>query len=222
MSQSQRQARGSTSAQDDDPRRRKGFPWWLLGLAALAVLAVLLLSRCGNDDDGTQNNAAPGDKSSISASASSSSSASDSSDDDAASDDDSGSDVAGQAGGSLTAGSAAILPSTGKRAAGNLTQYDGQNAVAKGVRVQSVPADEGFWVGTNNTDRVWVQLVGKAGESPYQVKQGDAVNFEGKVASHGGGFADQVGVSEADGAQQLTTQKAHVEVAKGSVKLSRD
>ncbi len=36
---------------------------------------------------------------------------------------------------------------------GDLTQYAGQDATAKGVLVQSVPADEGFWVGSSETDR---------------------------------------------------------------------
>ena len=44
------------------------------------------------------------------------------------------------------------------------------------MSVLSVPADEGFWIGTSQNDRVWVQIVGK-GESPYQVQAGDKVDF---------------------------------------------
>jgi len=104
---------------------------------------------------------------------------------------------------------------------GDLSRYVGQQAQARGVSVLSVPADEGFWVGTSQTDRVWVQLVGKGGESPYQVKAGDKVDFTAKIVGHTSSFAAQVGVDAAEGAAQLTAEKTHIEVDKGEVKLTR-
>jgi hypothetical protein len=87
------------------------------------------------------------------------------------------------------------------------------------VLVQSVPADEGFWVGTSETDRVWVQLSG-TDESGYVVQQGDRVDFTGQVAAHDPGFATQVGVDAAEGADQLGQQAAHIEVANSELRRS--
>ena len=95
-----------------------------------------------------------------------------------------------------------------------------QPVTATGARVLSVPADEGFWLGSSDAERVWVQLTGEAGESPYQVREGDLVDLEGTVAPHGAGFPAEVGVDDAEGAQQLAEQAAHLTVTKSSVRLS--
>lgn len=42
----------------------------------------------------------------------------------------------------------------------DLSRYAGQPASASLLLVQSVPADEGFWVGASARQRVWVQLSG--------------------------------------------------------------
>lgn len=121
--------------------------------------------------------------------------------------------------GQLIAGSQVVLP----LAAGStdLSPYAGQTATARTVEVQSVPADEGFWVGTSTTDRVWVQLTGVAGESAVIVKAGDRISFTGgKVVATPTGYAAKVGVDTAEGATQLAAQKAHVEIAKNAIKLS--
>jgi hypothetical protein len=102
----------------------------------------------------------------------------------------------------------------------DMAAYTGQSAQGRGVPVQSVPADEGFWAGTSATDRVWVQLTGEAGESPYQVKQGDLVDFTGTITPAASGFADEVGLTAAEGADQLTQQKQYVLVKKSDVTLS--
>jgi hypothetical protein len=47
--------------------------------------------------------------------------------------------------------------------------------------VQSVPADEGFWVGTSTTDPLWIWLTDTHCESDSHVKQGDAIDFTGIV-----------------------------------------
>jgi hypothetical protein len=76
-------------------------------------------------------------------------------------------------------------------------------------------------VGTSNQRRVWVQLTGEAGESPYQVAEGDTVDFEGTAVDHDAAFPGTVGVDEAAGASQLGVQGAHLQVAKSAVRLSR-
>ena len=218
-------ADGATAV-TEAPRRRR----WLLPLllALLALLAVLLLSRCGNDDDtnntgantgatttpgasGTSLTSAPTDATTPSPTdpaATPSTTASASATDAAA---------AGAAGGSITAGSNVILGDGGVK---DMAAYTGQSAQGRSVPVQSVPADEGFWAGTSATDRVWVQLTGEAGESPYQVKQGDLVDFTGTITPAASGCADEVGLTAAEGAEQLTQQKQYVLVKKSDVTLS--
>jgi hypothetical protein len=65
-----------------------------------------------------------------------------------------------------------------------------------------------------------LQLTGEAGESPYQVTEGDVVDFEGTVVTHDPSFAASVGVDEAAGASRLTEQGSHLEVAKSAVALT--
>ena len=108
----------------------------------------------------------------------------------------------------------------GGNAAAGLGGIAGETATATGVQVLSVPADEGFWVGSSDTERVWVQLTGAAGESPYQVQEGDVLDFEGAVVAHDQAFPTEVGVDEASGAAQLTEQGHHIEVEKSAVQLS--
>ena len=84
--------------------------------------------------------------------------------------------------------------------------------------MQSVPADEGFWVGSSATDRVWVQLTG---ESAVTVKAGDRISFAGgKVVATPAGYAEKVGVDTTEGTAQVTAQKAHIEIAKNVIKLT--
>ncbi|GLY27956.1 hypothetical protein [Kineosporia sp. NBRC 101731] len=110
-----------------------------------------------------------------------------------------------------------ILPLAGDTK--DLDTYVGDRATARAVPVQSVDADEGFWVGTEG-DRVWVQLVGPPPESPYQVRAGDSVSFTGTVVEHDAGFAATVGVNRADGSRSLTSQGAHIEVRKSTLTLA--
>lgn len=122
------------------------------------------------------------------------------------------------AAGTVTSEDAVVLGATSGSPT-TLRTHLGKAAVGTAVRVQSVPADEGFWVGTSVTDRVWVQLIG-AGESPYTVKAGDTLTFSGTVTAHDGKFASQVGVDTSEGAAQLTSQAAHITVAQNAVRVS--
>lgn len=199
------------------PARRR----WLLPLllALLALIAVLLLlSRCGDNDDTTSTAATPTAATSVpSATATRAAASSPAPASGPAGD---GSASAGPAGdpGTVTAGGADLL--AGVSAAG-LGAQDGRQAVGRAVRVQSVPADEGFWVGSGEQDRLWVQLTGTGGESAYKVKQGDTIDFTGTVTRAADGYAGEAGVTSAEGADQLTEQGHYVSAPSSSIKLSR-
>ncbi len=204
-------------ARDDGGRRKKGLLW--AGLALLALVAIaLLLSQCGGNDPAGGTDAAGSSDPASSSSAPSSSPEAEPSPSESSSSAGAG---AGAGGGQLVSGEQDLLQLVaGGDAATAFAEFAGQPATATGVQVLSVPADEGFWVGSSDTERVWVQLTGEAGESPYQVQEGDRVDFEGSVVAHDEAFAGEVGVDEADGAGQLTEQGHHVEVAKSAVQLS--
>lgn len=131
-----------------------------------------------------------------------------------------GAGAAGGGTGELTADGVSLLPVAAVAGPdGALSTQVDEPATAAGVTVQSVPADEGFWVGTSATDRVWVQLTG-TDESGYAVKQGDRVDFTGQFVVHDAAFPAQVGVDDAEGAAQLAAQAAHIQVAKSALALS--
>jgi hypothetical protein len=94
----------------------------------------------------------------------------------------------------------------------DLSPFAGGEAIADRVPVESVPADEGFWLGENTTDRVWVQLVNVASESPYKVEPGDIVTFVGRVVPTSSDFPQDVGVTAAEGAEQMRDQRQHIQV----------
>lgn len=104
--------------------------------------------------------------------------------------------------------------------AGGLAPYAGQSVTAIDVPVQSVDADEGFWIGSGPANRVWVQLtVPGGGESPQQVRVGQRVSFRGIVARNPVGFAAAEGISPTEGAAQLTGQGGHLAVPTAQVSL---
>lgn len=217
-----------------DGTRRRG---WLLPLilGLIALLALLaLLSRCGNDDgtpgavttptgapsaavssttaDATTSaTGSPTDTGTTDPAATSSASA------DTPTASGSGAGGAGAAAGTVVTQDTPVL---GDGPVKDLNSYTGKEAVGRGVQVQSVPADEGFWVGSSATDRLWVQLTGKAGESPYQVKVGDLVDFTGTITPAPAGFAAKTGLTAAEGAGQLTGQKQYISVNKSTLKRS--
>ncbi len=214
---------GAYSIGAEQPKRR--FPWWLLALLALLLLALLLLalSQCGTDAPtravpAATVSAAPTEEPATSPEPTPSP---EPTTPEETTSPEPTSDGGGAGAAVLTAGGESLLPlADAAGAGGDLSQYTGQAAEARSVTVQSVPADEGFWVGTSESDRVWVQLTGKAGESDYQVQDGDTVVLDGEMVKTPPGFAKEVGVTGAEGAKQLQTQKAHIEAAKSSVKLS--
>lgn len=108
----------------------------------------------------------------------------------------------------LTSEGQAILPLAGRPP---LARYAGKGVQGRGVRVQTVAANEGFWVGTSARDRVWVQLT-RTRESPFAVKAGQRVWFTGRMVANPADFPRRVGVTTAEGASLLRQQGHHIEV----------
>ena len=185
------------------PGRRRGWLWLLVALVAVAAL-LFGISRCGAD--GTAGSAgaptapAPGTPAPWTSQAGVPNAGAP----------DGAGPGAGLAPGALLAGSMSLFDAVRTGGPG-LTPLLGQTASGRAVPVQSVPADEGFWIGTGPTDRMWVQL-STSTESAVQIVPGQLLDLSGPVVSHGADFAAKAGVSAQDGAEQLTRQAAHLEV----------
>ncbi len=121
-----------------------------------------------------------------------------------------GSAGGGSAGGSgkLTSEGTSLLPIP----SGGLNPYSGKPATGGSVAVESVVSDEGFWVGESEEERVFVKLEIQ-GESPFKVKAGDVVDLQGKVTALSGG-AEALGLTKAEGADQLSSQGQYLTVTK--------
>ena len=209
------------TALEAEPRRRR---WPLLLLLGLLLLAGVLFAiwRLTGDSNVTgtgsvaSTSTAPASTASTASTATASSSIPNQPTTNAAAT-VSGPAAAGtvSSNGTVLLGTAASATTTEPTA---LAPFVGQPAGGAPAPVQSVPADEGFWVGTSPTNRMWVQLTG-VGESQDTVKAGARVDFTGTVVDNPAGFAQQVGVDAGEGADQLTAQGAHIAVAKGALKL---
>lgn len=82
--------------------------------------------------------------------------------------------------------------------------------------IESVPANEGFWLGCAD-GRVWIQLMG-VGESRERFMPDQRLDFNGTVVSHPDDFSTSVGVDESQGARELDGQRIHVEVRYSDVR----
>jgi hypothetical protein len=96
------------------------------------------------------------------------------------------------------------------RAGVGLKRFAGRAVDGRALRVASVPADEGFWLGTG-PGRLWVQIQNE-GESRVKVRAGDVVSFRGRILRNGPHFSDRVGVNAAEGASQLRPDGYHIAV----------
>jgi hypothetical protein len=201
------------------PGRRRGWLWLLIALVAVAAL-LLGISRCGAD--GTTWAGAP----TVPAAPAPDAPAPAADAPDAwtaqagvpnAGAPDGAGPGAGLAPGALLAGSMSLFDAVRPGGPG-LAPLVGQTASGRAVPVQSVPADEGFWIGTSTSDRVWVQL-STSEESAVQIVPGQLLDLSGPVVSHGADFAGKAGVPAQDGAEQLTRQAAHLEVDPNQVKV---
>ncbi|MFG1927191.1 hypothetical protein [Cryptosporangium sp. NPDC048952] len=122
--------------------------------------------------------------------------------------------------GQLTIGSTVVVPRPANDDhVGTLRSSVGRTAEAQQVLVLSVPADEGFWVGSGPLDRIWVQITG-SGESPVVVRASQRASFTGTVVAHDSGFAARIGVNVLEGASRLTSEGAHLQVARSSLTLA--
>ena len=197
---------------------------WALGIVVLLAL-FLLLSRCSGGSGTTRVGAVPNSQGPAEPppAGSSTGSAGGGNDGRVGSADKNTDDGDRTAGSSrLTVDGDPLLPlavADGVGRDGDLTRLSGKRAVAHRIRVLSVPADEGFWVGTDDDDRVWVQLTGLPPESPYTVRAGDAVDFSARIRPNGRGFARRVGVDADEGAATLTAQRQHLDVLKRGLDL---
>ncbi|MFC4855336.1 hypothetical protein [Actinophytocola glycyrrhizae] len=88
----------------------------------------------------------------------------------------------------------------------------------RGLTVESIPADTGFWAATTRDDRVWVKL-NLAGRSPMPVQPGERVDVTGVVTPHGPGFAAREGVTDKHDAELLTRLGTHLEVEQADVRV---
>jgi RNA polymerase sigma factor (sigma-70 family) len=114
--------------------------------------------------------------------------------------------------GTVFVGAVPILPLSPTNV---LATFIGQEAMSNGAPVESVPADEGFWIG-NGTNRLWVQLETPV-ESSAQIRAGQQVAFRGRVTANPPDFAQQIGVVPSEGAEQLATQGVHIRVSSGAL-----
>jgi RNA polymerase sigma factor (sigma-70 family) len=88
-----------------------------------------------------------------------------------------------------------------------------------GMRVSSVPADEGFWVIAGDSDRIWVLLTG-AGESPFRVRAGQRLEFAGRIVGHDESFVGRVGLNAREGATELRRDGYHVEASRKDLRIA--
>lgn len=181
----------------DGGRRRKrgGWLWWLLGLLALLLLGALLLGLLGGGDDDETETAQPTRSTEAAPAAGDSTGAA-------------GGSAGAVAGGSLTARNESLLPVP----ADGLAAYGTETATGREVTVQSVVKDEGFWLGSSQQDRVYVEYGGDVGANENQGVEpavGDKVNLTGPVRPAPENPARTLNLPEQD-AQQVTEQGAYI------------
>lgn len=178
--------------------RRKSRNWlWLVLVALIAIaLLIFLLARCNGDDQNAGNGAAPSNAMPPTSATSAPGTPS------------SGPAASGVPAGQLNAGGQEMFPLP---QGGDLLGLVGKPVSGHAVPVQSVPGPEGFWIGDNTTDRVWIKLLPQ-GNSPVAVKPGQLLDFDGTVVANGDAFAAAEHVDAANGAEQLDRQKAHIEL----------
>lgn len=116
----------------------------------------------------------------------------------------------------LTVGGTPTLPAP---RVGPIVDAVGRTAVAREVPVQSVPSDEGFWVGGGPGDRVWVQLATGGRESTVRVRPGQRASFSGAVVRVASDTAAKVGLTPPEGAAELRRLGAYITVDPGQLVL---
>ena len=115
--------------------------------------------------------------------------------------------------GPLTVVGAGKIPMSASR----LDDYVSKRVSGKGLLIDSVPANEGFWIGGGN-NRVFIRLT-KPAESGFTARAGRRVTFAGTVVKHGPGFARRMGVTRAEGAAELRRGLVHIEAPQSKVEI---
>jgi hypothetical protein len=111
--------------------------------------------------------------------------------------------------GTVLAGDVPILPVPPE----GLAPYTGRTIRANAVAVQSVVADEGFWVGPDAASRLYVVYRTGGFESPPDIDLGQLVSFVGALEPASGDLAPQFRMTEAEGLGQLLSQGYFVNTA---------
>jgi len=107
-----------------------------------------------------------------------------------------------------------VLPTSASR----LERHVGKRVKAHGIMVESVPSDEGFWIGSNEA-RVFVRLIIPVREeSPVRIEAGERVTFTGTLRSHRPGFARRQGVTKTEGAGELRRSPPHIVISMKEIK----
>jgi hypothetical protein len=110
--------------------------------------------------------------------------------------------------GQLTANGVSLLPPP----ANGLAAQAGETATGKNVVVQSVNGNEGFFVGSSTTDRVYVEWGGDVGEneaSRFRPQKGQRVNLSGPLQPAGTRQLSKLKLPAAD-AELVRSQGAFV------------
>jgi hypothetical protein len=84
--------------------------------------------------------------------------------------------------------------------------------VGTSVAVEEIVNERGFWIGTSEADRIFLELEGTGAPA---VKAGEKVSFTGVMEQNLG--AETYGISEDGGAQQFRDQGLHVQVQAGDL-----
>ena len=92
-----------------------------------------------------------------------------------------------------------------------LGNYEDEAVEATSVPVESVVADEGFWIGETDQERLFVFL-NLTDESGPQIDEGDTVSFSGTTRPLPVDFEQRFGLTPDDGIEQLTEQGHYIEV----------
>jgi len=107
-----------------------------------------------------------------------------------------------------------VLPN----ALGSHSGHVGKRVTGQAIEVQSVPTDEGFWVGPDEAHRVFVELK-TSGESSVAVRAGQTVSFTGRVVSHGRRLVERLDLGVQEGRATLLDQEQHILVVESKLRI---
>ena len=170
-------------------RRRRGLGWlWpLLALILLLLLVLMLVRACGDDDDG--DGGAGGGATTAQT------------------------DDGGGASGSGTVSGDELLAASG----GSLAEFAGRDVEITDTGVLSVVQDAGFWIGSGDDERVFVEIEDETGLDELGLQEGDTVSFTGTVEENL--EAETYGLT-GDDAAMFREQGAHIRVQAADIEKS--